>query len=116
MDGAYHWVPMTRVSRLELEPPADLRDQVWMPAEFTWTNGGRSGRLHPHPLPGQRRRGEPALALARRTEWRERGEEADGWALGLGQRMFATDAGEVPLMDLRRLRCDTPRPARRAPA
>ncbi len=65
VDGAYHWVPMTRVSRLALEPPADLRDQVWMPAEFTWTNGGRTVGFIPTRYPGS------AGAASRRWRWRD---------------------------------------------
>ncbi len=97
VDGNYWWVPFHRL-RLEIDPPADLRDQVWMPAHFTWANGGQSVGFVPTRYPGTQT-AAPDLALARRTEWQER----DGWSLGLGQRMFATDAEEVPLMDLRRL-------------
>ena len=43
VDGKYYWVPFTRLSRLDIEAPADLRDQVWMPAHFTWSNGGADG-------------------------------------------------------------------------
>ena len=98
VDGNYWWVPFHRLSCLEIDPPADLRDQVWMPAHFTWANGGQSVGFVPTRYPGTQT-AAPDLALARRTEWQER----DGWSLGLGQRMFATDAEEAPLMDLRRL-------------
>ena len=36
--------------------------------------------------------------MARKTEWREAGEET---YLGLGQRMWATDAGEYAILDTR---------------
>jgi type VI secretion system protein ImpE len=99
VDGKYYWLPFHRLRTLEIEAPADLRDQVWMPALFTWANGGESVGFIPTRYPGSAASGDGQLALARRTEWREKGT----WFLGLGQRMLATDAEEVALMDLRRL-------------
>jgi type VI secretion system protein ImpE len=103
VDGKYWWVPFHRLRSMVIEAPADLRDQVWMPANFTWANGGQSVGFVPTRYPGSES-AEADLALARRTEWREQGD----WSLGLGQRMFATDAEEVSLMDLRRLEITQP--------
>ena len=99
VDGKYYWVPFHRLRLLEIEPPADLRDQVWMPAHFVWANGGDSVGFVPTRYPGSQAAADQGAMLARRTEWQERG----AWYLGLGQRMFATDAGEFPLMDIRRI-------------
>jgi len=99
VDGKYYWVPFHRLHSLDVEAPADLRDQVWMPAHFVWANGGDSVGFIPTRYPGSDA-ADPDLALSRRTEWRER----DGdWYLGLGQRMFATDAGEHAVMDIRKI-------------
>ena len=103
VDGKYYWIPMAQVRSIALEPPADLRDQVWMPATFRWINEGESVGLIPTRYPGSAASADPGLMLAKRTEWTPTGGEDDGWVVGLGQRMFATDAGEVALMDLRRL-------------
>ncbi len=103
VEGKYYWVPFGRIARLSLEPPADLRDQVWMPAQFIWSSGGESMGFIPTRYPGSQSADED-LTLARRTEWRG----SDDWPLGLGQRMLATDADEVALMDLRKLVIDTP--------
>jgi len=99
VEGKYYWVPFASIRRIDIEKPADLRDQVWMPAQFTWTNGGEAYGFIPTRYPGSAAAADPTLALSRRTEWREEGD----WYLGLGQRMLATDAGEIALMDLRRL-------------
>jgi type VI secretion system protein ImpE len=96
IDGRYFWVPFHRIARIDIEPPADLRDQVWMPAHFTWVNGGETVGLIPTRYPGTGVQ-EPALLLARRTEWNGEGD----WALGVGQRMLATDTGEYALQDIR---------------
>ncbi len=99
IDGKYYWVPFHRLRTLDIEPPSDLRDQVWMPAHFIWTNGGDSHGFVPTRYPGSEA-ADVDLAIARRTEWQERGGE---WFLGLGQRMLATDAGEHALMDIRQI-------------
>jgi type VI secretion system protein ImpE len=99
VEGRYFWVPFIRLSRVDIEPPADLRDHVWMPVRFTWSTGGETVGFIPTRYPGSAVADE-ALALARRTEFQTLGD----WALGLGQRMWATDAEEVALMDVRSLR------------
>ena len=103
LDGTYYWIPMQHVSRLKVEPPADLRDQVWLPAEFTWTNGGTAIGFIPTRYPGSAAAADPLLAVGRRTEWAAQGDPDDGWALGLGQRMFTTGEADIALMDLRDL-------------
>jgi len=42
IEGRYFWVPMQRIRSVSIEKPVDLRDVVWLPAHFTWTNGGES--------------------------------------------------------------------------
>lgn len=99
VDGKYYWVPFHRLRTLDIEPPSDLRDQVWMPAHFVWANGGDSYGFVPTRYPGSEA-ADTDLAMARRTEWQDRGGE---WFLGLGQRMLATDTGEHALMDIRQV-------------
>jgi type VI secretion system protein ImpE len=98
VEGKYYWVPFSRIARVDAEVPADLRDQVWMPVHFTWSGGGETPGFIPTRYPGSIAAGED-LAMSRRTEWREQ----DGWFLGLGQRVLATDTDEVALLDVRRL-------------
>ena len=105
VEGKYYWVPFHRLAALDIEPPADLRDQVWMPAHFVWSNGGEAFGFIPTRYPGSEQQDDPALAIARRSEWQQRGTD---WFLGLGQRMLATDAGEFALMDVRRIAFDAP--------
>ena len=107
LDGTYYWIPLQNVAEITLEPPVDLRDQVWMPASFTWTNGGEAIGFIPTRYPGSAAAEDRLLALARRTEWVPRGPEAAGWVAGLGQRMFTVGDTEIALMDMRRLVFDT---------
>ena len=100
IEGRYMWVPFARVKYVRVEPPADLRDQVWMPARFTWTNDGEVVALIPTRYPGSATSSDPLIQLARKTDWTELDEN---WSLPIGQRMLATDGGETALMDLRLL-------------
>lgn len=102
VNGRYFWIPMQRISRIELDAPVDLRDAVWTPASFTWTNGAQTVGLIPTRYSGTTVSHDDALLLARRTEW----TEANGH--GLGQRMLVTDVGDYPLMDVRVIEFDAP--------
>lgn len=103
INGRYFWVPMARVRRIELESPSDLRDTVWTPASFTWTNGAQTVGLIPTRYADTAGSGIDGLLLARRTEWIENGPRA---GRGLGQRMLVTDVGEYALMDARMIEFD----------
>jgi len=107
VNGRYYWVPFHRIRRLTLERPADLRDLVWLPAQFQWANGGESVGLIPTRYPGSETASDPRIRLARRTEWTE---ETSGVFCGVGQRMIVTDRGEYPIMEIRSIALDTQRP------
>jgi len=104
VNGRYFWIPLQRVQRIELEAPTDLRDTVWTPASFTWTNGAETVGLIPTRYPDTVGASDDALLLARRTDWIEEGARA---GRGLGQRMLVTDAGEYALMDVRVIEFDS---------
>jgi type VI secretion system protein ImpE len=99
VNGRYFWIPFDRIRRIELDAPQDLRDAVWMPASFTWSNGAETVGLIPTRYHDTLITANDMLLLARRTEWRSGG-------LGLGQRMFATDGGDYALMDIRTIEID----------
>jgi type VI secretion system protein ImpE len=101
IEDKYCWIPWIHVSALRLSAPEDLRDLVWIPGDFTWSNGGSAVGLIPTRYAGTAAASDERLRLARRTEWQER---APGTYHGLGQRMFATDRGEYPLLEVREIR------------
>ena len=98
INGRYYWVPFSRLTKIEVEPPEDLRDLVWMPARLQFENGGESVALIPTRYPGSEAAEDGLIALARKTVWEEL---ASGAHRGLGQRILATDTDEVPLMEVR---------------
>lgn len=98
VNGRYYWIPFQQIRKIELEAPADLRDVVWMPAVFTWGNGGQASGLIPTRYPGSEKSQDAMLQLARKTEW---DESAEGACRGLGQRLLATNIDDYALMDAR---------------
>jgi type VI secretion system protein ImpE len=98
INGRYYWVPFSRVSRIALEAPSDLRDVVWMPVQLHFANGGEAVALIPTRYPGSHESSDGLVVLARKTSWTE---VAPDVYHGLGQRLLATEGGEVPLMDVR---------------
>ena len=98
INGRYYWLPWSRLSQVDIDPPQDLRDAVWMPAHFQFSNGGEVVGLIPTRYPDTALAAGDALALARRTDWRER---SPGHYTGLGQRLLSTDVDDHALMDIR---------------
>lgn len=98
VNGKYYWIPFQRVQKIEFDAPTDLRDAVWMPASITFANGGQTVALIPTRYPGSESSGDDRIRLARKTDWNQ---PADNVFSGIGQRMFATDQGEYPMMDVR---------------
>ncbi|MCX9156617.1 type VI secretion system accessory protein TagJ [Niveibacterium sp. 24ML] len=101
INGKYYFVPFSALTRLSIEAPEDLRDLVWMPAHFEFTNGGEAVGVIPTRYPGSESSGDSLIRLARKTEWTEVG---DGSYHGSGQRVLTTDAGDLPLMGIREIR------------
>jgi type VI secretion system protein ImpE len=98
INGRYYWVPFSRISRVTMEAPEDLRDLVWMPAHLEFHNGGESLALVPTRYPGSESSEDGAIALARKTSWEQ---IAGDTYRGLGQRLIATDSGETPMLEIR---------------
>lgn len=97
MEGKYYWVPVHRIRRIAFEAPANLIDLVFAPAQFVWSNGGEAAGFIPVRYISKHAAPDPKCALARLTQW----NETAGFITGSGQRMFATDAGEHPILECR---------------
>ncbi len=100
VNGRYFWVPFNRIAAITAEEPRDLRDCVWMPVTLTLRTGADVVALLPTRYAGTAETGTAAQKLARETDWIDAGAET---FTGIGQRIWATDAGDTALMDLRRL-------------
>lgn len=98
VNGRYYWIPFSRLTRIDIEAPTDLRDMVWLPAQLQFANGGEVIAMLPTRYPGSEKSDDEQILMARKTEWREDGPER--W-LGLGQRVLVTDQGEHDLLSVR---------------
>ncbi len=103
VQGRYFWIPFSRIQSIEFEQVTDLRDLVWLPAHFVWSNGGEAVGFVPTRYPDSAADGDPEIRLARTTNWEQGGEAA---ALGNGQRMLATNHNDVGLLSIRKIELD----------
>lgn len=103
INGEYHWIAMSDIARLEINPPKDLRDLVWAACLLTLSNGGMFPVFLPVRYPGAVESGDPQKMLARLTDFRALAGEH---VAGEGQRMLATDRTDVPILELRTLQCN----------
>jgi type VI secretion system protein ImpE len=87
-----------------MSAPRLLRDTLWVPAailtgpSFKGTDIGQV--LIPAIYPFSWKSDEEAIWLGRKTEWVE---DDDGHPFPVGQKMFAVDGEEVPLLEIRSL-------------
>jgi type VI secretion system protein ImpE len=100
INGAYYWMPVNRLARVEIEPPSDVRDLVWIPAQLTLANGGEVAALIPSRYVGSESVDDAQIRMARRTDWQQL--DADTY-IGSGQRLISTDTVEIGLLELREL-------------
>jgi len=102
-NGQYYWLPFESCAAIKIEPPSDLRDLVWSPAELTLPNEGRVPAFIParYPETAQTRQAHADdLKRGRVTEWTE--HSSDIW-FGLGQRVWMSNTGEHPILDTREI-------------
>ena len=100
LNGKYYWVPMSNIAQISFSAPEDLRDLVWLPVQIEWVNEGKSIGFMPTRYPGAATLADNHNALARKTEWIDIGAE---FFIGAGQRMFATDAGDMSLLQAKKI-------------
>ncbi len=98
--GRYGLMPFASLEALTIHPPQDLRDTVWIPAEFSLRQGARVAGFVPVRYPGSEASDDPAIVLGQATDW----VETNGGDAGLGQRVMAlSDGSERPLLSIRRI-------------
>lgn len=98
VNGKYYWIPFANLLSIKISKPVDLRDLVWIPAQLTLLNGGELVALLPVRYPNSEKSSDSAIRLSRKTDWI--GTHSD-FMLGLGQRMFAADNHDFPILDTR---------------
>src|SRR5260370_129079 len=102
--GDYLWIPFEHISSIELEAPKRLRDLLWSPA-LVRTGPAFKGKelgevLLPVISPLSWKHANGQVRLGRATEWEDDGA---GNVLPLGQKMFAVDDDDIPILEIRKL-------------
>ena len=102
LHGKYYWVPFSQIKALLIEStPKSHTDVLYPKAKLMLANEGTVDVLLFARYPMASVPAEPALALNRLTVW----DDPDDYTVcGSGQRVFCTDAGEYPLLELRTLK------------
>lgn len=100
VSGKYYWVPLHHLKGVDIEPPTEARDLVWINAKLRVVNGGDAHALIPVRYVRTEDNADPRVLLARATHWLDDGHEH---FRGQGQRTLATDADEFGILDIRRL-------------
>ena len=103
LNGRYYWVPFSNIKAIKVEEPEDLRDLVWTPAQFLWTNEGEAFGFIPTRYVNTHLEDEVELKLSRKTVWDEINQ---GVYYGKGQRLLTTDKNDYSLMDIRNISFD----------
>jgi type VI secretion system protein ImpE len=101
--GQYYWIPLENIVTIHIEAPSDLRDLIWLPSHFTWTNGGETVGLIPTRYPGSEQIEDAQIQMSKKTEWIDKGHDL---FTGIGQRMLTTDINDYPLMEVREIHFD----------
>lgn len=104
VNGRYYWIPFSRLARVSIEAPTDLRDVVWLPAQLQFSNGGEAIAMIPTRYAGSETSDDPLIQMARKTVWKEDGPDR---YTGLGQRVLVTDQGEHDMLSVRLIEMDT---------
>ncbi len=99
MSNAYYWVPFSAIKSIRIPEPRDLRDMCWTPVNLLWVNGGPANGFIPTRYVETVQADDPHLKLSRLTAWQ--GDKP------IGQRMFADETTEVPLLEVRAINFDS---------
>lgn len=100
IQGQYYWIPQSRLKSIEMEPPSQARDAVWSAATLTLENDSEISAFIPVRYPGSQTWQDDSLRLARKTAW---DSPAENYYIGSGQRVWMTDSGEFPILEVREI-------------
>ncbi|MBX3443873.1 MAG: hypothetical protein KF774_15810 [Planctomyces sp.] len=103
--GKYYWVGWENIELLEFLPFERPRDLLWRQAHII-VKGGPDGVVYvPAVYEGTATVEDPALRLARSTDWIE---GAGGQVRGVGQRVLLIGESDVPILECGKFEFDDP--------
>jgi len=100
--GSYTWIPIHYLRKLEIDPPANLRDLMWARARVETSSDFRLQELGevllPVLCPLSSRHADETVNLGRESAWEP--DETHG-EVPYGAKMILIDGAEVPLLEIR---------------
>jgi len=90
ISGRYGLVPFADLETLEIHKPVDLRDTIWVQAEFGLRKGAKVSGFIPMRYPGSHASEDSAVVMGRTTVW----EENNGLETAMGHNLLAMSDGE----------------------
>jgi len=98
--GKYYWVPIERISEIEFQKPAGLRDLLWRSARMIVRDGPDGAVFLPVLYAGSETDPDVRVRLGRYTDW----HGGDGELVrGVGQRTFLAGEQDVGIMEIETL-------------
>ncbi|HEX8196313.1 MAG TPA: type VI secretion system accessory protein TagJ [Pyrinomonadaceae bacterium] len=98
LKGGYVWLPISNISRLEIQKPKHLRDLCWAQASLETKDGGANGEvILPALYANSFQNEDETIRLGRSTDWIDAGEEI---YVGAGTRLFWIDGENLPIFEI----------------
>jgi type VI secretion system protein ImpE len=100
--GSYTWIPIHYLRRVEIQPPANLRDLIWVQARVETSSDFRLQELGEVLLPAlcplSSRHADESVHLGRESAWEP--DETYG-EIPFGAKLMDVDGVDVPLLEIR---------------
>jgi type VI secretion system protein ImpE len=103
--GSYYWLPVQRLLGITLMEPKALRDLIWRPVNFKFTNGADTPGFLCVRYPGSEKSENQDLALSRGTLW---DEPAPGLVIAKGQKVLTDGENDYSLLEVRKIEFEHP--------
>jgi type VI secretion system protein ImpE len=103
--SSYLWLPLEQIKHLQVSEPKSLRDLMWVHARVETYEESIGDVFIPVLYVDTHSHRNDQVRLGRLTEWQAL---EDQLVYGAGQRVFLVDDQEIPLLELRDVRFDTP--------
>jgi type VI secretion system protein ImpE len=105
--GKYYWIPFERIESLKFQPSSRLGDLLWRRARMIVRDGADGDVYLPALYAGSAAESDDQVRLGRATEWRG---EPPLPVRGFGQRLFLVGSEDLPILELKTLAFDLPKP------
>lgn len=102
-NGKYYWIPMEKISSVQLDPPAHIRDYLWRPIEIEMVPGVEGRLFLPLLYVDTFKQEDEKLKCGLNNDWLE---DSNGLLRGLGQRVFQVGEDAVPAANISKLEFD----------